>query len=135
MSTEIAVTDAHALIWYACKRWKKLGKNARKVFEDAETGKATIYVPTIALVEVLEAAQRGLITFAHGAGAWVDALFSSPGFFPVDLTTDIVVQAEALYAIPERGDRLIAATAAHLGFPLITRDPEMENFASLPIIW
>jgi predicted nucleic acid-binding protein len=37
--------------------------------------------------------------------------------------------------IPERGDRLIAATALELDYPLITRDPEIAAAAGLELIW
>jgi predicted nucleic acid-binding protein len=36
-----------------------------------------------------------------------------------------VARAHELFGIAERGDRLIAATAAVLDYPLITRDPEI----------
>ena len=47
----------------------------------------------------------------------------------------IVLRAHTLYAIPERGDRLIAATAAELDCPLITRDPEIARAAGVDLIW
>jgi predicted nucleic acid-binding protein len=53
----------------------------------------------------------------------------------VDLTWEIVQRAEELYGVPERGDRLIAATAAQLGFPLITRDPEIAAAAGVDVVW
>lgn len=135
MRTEVAVTDSHALVWYVRGRWKRLGSKARKLFERAETGKAVIYVPVVVLVEVFEAARSGIIHLELGTAVWAEQLFSSGGFLPADLTVDIVLRAEGLYAIPERGDRLIAATAAHLGFPLITRDPEIAELAAVPVVW
>jgi predicted nucleic acid-binding protein len=45
----------------------------------------------------------------------------------VDLGVEIRVKAEELYSIRERGDRLIAATAAVLALPLVTRDPEIDD--------
>ena len=134
MSVQLAVTDTHALIWYAQGRPRKLGRRARSVFEAADRGGAAIYVPTIALVEVLEASRAGLIELAGGAEVWIQGLFSTASFFPVALTVDILLKAEELYAIPERSDRLIAATAALLGAPLITRDPEIGG-AGVEVIW
>lgn len=135
MKTEIAVTDSHALIWYARQRRKRLGVRARRLFERADRGKAAIYVPVLVVVEISEAANKGTIQLDGGAMVWAERLFSSGSFFPVDLTVDIVAQAERLYGIPERGDRLIAATAAHLRLPLITRDPEIAETAGVPLIW
>lgn len=32
----LAVVDTHALIWYAGQRWQKLGREARRVFEEVD---------------------------------------------------------------------------------------------------
>lgn len=132
---EIAVTDTHALVWYARREWRKLGSSARSLFERAEDGRASIYVPTLALVELGENARRGKVSLQQGVSEWTPALFGMGSFFPVDLTVEIVLRAEELYSIPERGDRLIAATAAHLGYPLITRDPEIAAAAGVEVVW
>ena len=50
-------------------------------------------------------------------------------------TTRIVRRAQLLYEIPERGDRLIAATAAELDLPLITRDNTIADAAGVDVIW
>lgn len=128
------VTDTHGLIWYALGRTKKLGRRARTIYERADNGSAAIYVPTIALVELLEAAQRGAIRLALPARDWVRALFSSAGFLPADLTADVILTAHGMDDIPERGDRLIAATAVSLKLPLITRDDRMTK-AGVEVVW
>lgn len=128
------VTDTHGLIWYALGRTKKLGRRARTIYERADNGSAAIYVPTIALVELLEAAQRGAIRLALPARDWVRALFSSAGFLPADLTADVILTAHGMDDIAERGDRLIAATAVSLKLPLITRDDRMTK-AGVEVVW
>jgi predicted nucleic acid-binding protein len=40
-----------------------------------------------------------------------------------------------LFEIPERGDRLIAATAAAHGLPLMTRDETIATCADVECIW
>ena len=94
----VAVTDTHALIWYAVGPSRRLGRQARALFDRAERGQATIFVPVL-------------------------------------VTSDVVFEAERLYGIPERGDRLIAATAAALGYPLITSDPQIARHAGVSTIW
>jgi PIN domain nuclease of toxin-antitoxin system len=105
------------------------------MFERAERGDATIHVPVLTLVEVAEAVHRGALRCEGGFGRWTSRLLSARGFLAADLTPEIVREAEALRAIPERGDRLIAATASHLQCPLITKDPAMGKVPGLTTIW
>ncbi len=132
--SSLAVTDAHALIWYAQDRTRKLGSDARRVFAAMETGAALIYVPALVLVEVGEAAVTGRVSLPYGFEDWVERMLASGHFLAVDLTWEIIRRAERLRSIPERGDRLIAATAVHLGLPLITRDPAIAA-AGVEVIW
>jgi PIN domain nuclease of toxin-antitoxin system len=132
--TRVAVTDAHALIWYATGFDRRIGRTARAIFARADRGTASIYVPALALVEIGEAVRRGL-PIEGGFTRWARALLASGKFVFADLTIDVVVEAEALYAIPERGDRLIAATAIAQGCPLITRDPVFARIPSLATVW
>lgn len=130
----LAVVDTHALIWYAGQRWSKLGRDARRVFEETEAGNGALFVPTLTMVELGEAVRRGQVKLPGGLATFGRRLFSSGLFIPVDLTWDIVQRAEELMVIPERGDRLIAATAMELDYPLITRDPEIAAAAGLQLI-
>jgi PIN domain nuclease of toxin-antitoxin system len=131
---EITATDTHALIWYAQEKWSLLGRQARRCFERADEGKGIIYVPTLCLVELSEAARAGALTLPGGFDAWTQGLLRSRRFIPVDLTVEIVTRSHSLFAIPERGDRLIAATAMDLDVPLITRDPEIAA-SGVAVIW
>lgn len=131
----VAVTDTHALIWYAIGPGRRLGRQARALFARAERGQATIYVPVLVLVEIAEAIRRGAIRCEGGFTRWQARLLTSGRFLAADLTPEIVVEAESLYTIPERGDRLLAATAAHFGCALITSDPAIARVPILTTIW
>lgn len=130
-----AVTDSHALIWHITGASRKLGRRARAILERADSGTATVFVPVWALVEMAEAARLGVLNFDGGISRWAPAFFQAGGFVAADLTAGVVIEAEGLYMIPERGDRLIAATALHLECPLITRDPAMSRIAGLETLW
>jgi PIN domain nuclease of toxin-antitoxin system len=133
--TAAAVTDAHALIWYAMGPGRRLGRAARRHFARAERGQAFVYVPALVLVEIAEATRRGALRYDGGFSRWARAFLASGRFVAADLTPEIVFEAEGLYAIPERGDRLIAATAVALQCPLMTADPAFARVPSLETLW
>lgn len=133
--TTLAVADTHALIWYASGAERRLGAAARRLFRRLDEGRASLYVPTLVLVEISELVRLGRVELAAGFLGWEEALFRSGRFFPAPLTREVVRRAESLHRLPERGDRLIVATAAELGCPLVTRDREVGEDGGVEVIW
>lgn len=132
--TTLAVADTHALVWWAKCEPRRLGRHARRVFEDVEAGRAALYVPTLVLDELGELARRGIISLTGGLSGWTNGLFATGRFFAADLTVEVVLHAHSLRAIPEPNDRLIAATAAVLGHPLVTKDARIAE-AGVSTLW
>lgn len=132
--TEIAVTDTHALIWYATGRVQRLGRKARRVFERVDAGRGVLYVPVLSLVEIGDAAHRGFVRLGGGTLEWMKGLLASGRYLPAELNAEIVLLAEELRGIRERTDRLIAATALHLDLPLVTADAAMLD-AGISVLW
>ncbi len=135
MPPKLAVADTHSLLWAIGGKRSKLGRRARAMFARADAGMGAVYVPTIVLVEVGEAVHAGRVSLNRPFDAWVEGLQRSQHYLVADLTADVVVRAHGLYAIPERGDRLIAATAGALGLPLMTRDAEIAAAAVVERLW
>jgi PIN domain nuclease of toxin-antitoxin system len=131
----LAVTDTHALIWAIDGNRKRLGKHARKQFENADDGKCAIYIPALVLVELGEACHKDRVTLSPSFEEWARLAFASGKYHEAELTAEIVYIAQRLYAIAERGDRLIAATAVALDLPLITRDPQIAAAAGVECLW
>ena len=131
----LAVTDTHNLLWHASGRVQKLGSRARDHFERTDRREAAIYVPTFVLAEVGELVHLGRVQLPRPFEEWLDDLLGSKVYIPADFTAHAVRSAQNLFAIPERGDRLIAATAVALGVPLMTRDGEIAAYAQVERLW
>ena len=133
---EIAVADTHALIWWMTDQRRRLGRQANNFFDRVDGGQAVLCVSAMSLVELGEAVARGGISIPEPFAELVQRLEATPSRYQVaSLTPEIVVHAQTLFAIPERGDRLIAATAQALGYPLVTRDPEIARVIGAEQIW
>jgi PIN domain nuclease of toxin-antitoxin system len=133
---EIAVTDTHALIWWITNQRRRLGRQANAFFDRVDEGRAVVCIPAMALVELDEAMADGDLTLGEPFPDFVRRLQTTPSRYQiVSLTAEIVLLAHELLEIPERGDRLIAATAAALGYPLVTRDAEITQVIGADHIW
>lgn len=135
MSADLAVIDTHALLWAATGQRRRLGRRALRLIDRVDRGQAFLYIPATVMVEVGEAVWRGTVRFDDGYDAWLDSLLATGRYLAADLTVAVVRRAQSLYSIRERGDRLIAATAAELELPLITRDPAIADAAGVDLIW
>lgn len=129
------MADTHALVWYATGRTSRLGRAALAHFRRVDEQNALVYVPSISLVELLENVRTGSIRLPLPAQAWVGSLLSTGCVAVADLSAEIALATRELFDIPERADRIIAATSRVLGLPLITRDPEIARAASADVIW
>ena len=49
----VFVTDTHPLAYYSGRRFSKLSKRARRLYDGAEDGRVLICVPSIVLAELL----------------------------------------------------------------------------------
>ena len=71
--------------------------------------------------------------FLPDAKTWFSRLMSAPSIRPAPFTPEIAIDASLL---PEplhgdHADRLLIATARHLGVPIVTRDRKIEAYGEL----
>jgi PIN domain nuclease of toxin-antitoxin system len=130
-----AVADTQTFVWYATGHARKLGRGALSHFRRADEQQALVYIPSIAIVELLENVRAGRIRLGLPAAQWLDRLLSTGSVAVADLTAEIALMTHELHGVPERADRIIAATARSLALPLITRDPEIASAGGVDLLW
>ena len=125
------VADTMAIVLHLEKR--KSGKNVKQILTDAENGNAVVHVPAIVFAEILYLSEKKRIVLT--LSDIENHLSKFPNFRSQELSFEIVKTAETITDIPELHDRLIAATAKHLGLELITNDPKIQNSAFVKTVW
>ena len=130
------VTDTHCIVWHLTGS-RKLSRKARRVFQAADDGHARVLVPTIVLVEAAMIAERRRM-----ADELVDWLYGlregGSGNYQLVPLDERVVHHFRVFgpaAVPEMADRIIAATALALGFPLLSADPIIAESPLVKVVW
>ena len=126
------VVDTHALWWYL-RSPERLTTAASAVFRLAETGNATIIVPAIAVDEFyFLSAKLGQPIPPSDLLAALDAV---GGIELSDLGRAQLERLDRFPEIPEMHDRLIAAEAAALDAPVVTRDETLTASVQIETVW
>ena len=129
------VADTHAAAWYLLDS-PKMSHRALQRMTAAVDGGGTIFVPSISVVELLYLYEKARIP----ADDWKklnDCLAAEDsGVRVVPLTLGIAHDLARVpwKSVPDMPDRIIAATALHLGLPLVSRDGRIQA-PGLEVIW
>jgi PIN domain nuclease of toxin-antitoxin system len=125
--------DTCAIIWLA------KGSDMRKTALDKilHAGlREGIFVSAVSAWEIGLLDRRspiGASAFLPDAKTWFASFMSGPSIRPAPFTPGIAIDSsrlpEPLHADP--ADRLLIATARHLGLPIVTRDRKIEAYGRL----
>ncbi len=130
-----AVADTHAIIWYLYND-ARLSPTARASIEDAAIAGEQVALSSITMAEMVYLIEKGRID-AAALTRLATALDEADAVL-VDLPFDRhIAQALGQVArseVPDLPDRIIAATALHLGVPVISRDRKIQA-SGLKTIW
>ncbi len=131
----IYVTDTHPLVFWSSNRKRRLGRRARRIFQETEQGKHSIIVPIVVLEQIHRLAERRLVRLQVPFRRWAEELERSPNFQVQAYTLEVLLESVSVGAIRDPADRAIVATARHLRCPLITADEIIQDGDWVDTVW
>ncbi len=127
--------DTHVLIWSLTEP-ARISPEARRAIESMEAREETIFVSAISFVETLYLEEKGRIPAGTLEG--IVGIAGDPErnmeVVPVRLPDILTMARIPRDQVPDMPDRIIAATALHLGVPVISADRQIR-VSGLTTIW
>ena len=127
--------DTHAIVWYLSND-KRLSGKAIEALDRASAAGEHIYVPSICLVELTYLVEKGrlpAIARERLIRAFDEPLTSCK-LAPLDRAVADTLQLVDRNEVPDMPDRVVAATAAALNVPLISRDGKIQS-SKIETLW
>ena len=131
----IYVTDTHPLVFWSSNRNPRMGKRARRIFQETERGRHSIVVPITVLEECNRLVERKVVHLDVPFRRWAEELERSPNFQVQTYSFAVLLESVALIAIRDPADRAIVATARYLRCPLITADEIIQDGDWVDTVW
>lgn len=130
-----AVLDTHAVVWYLVAS-TKLPPTVSAFVDSASQNGDPLYVSVISVLETVYLVEKGKLP--HAALDQLVETLSDPDAdlvcVPFTMAVTLAARLIPRDRVPDMPDRIIAATAVHLGVPLITRDRRIVA-AGIQTIW
>jgi PIN domain nuclease of toxin-antitoxin system len=122
--------DTHALMWLLDGD-ARLAPAARQRIDDAARQRQ-LWVSAITPWEIGMLAARGRLVLDRDVAEWIDAALALPGLQLAPLELGVAVASTRLPQLVDAdpADRIIVATARHLGAALVTADTALLAYGS-----
>ncbi len=125
------VADTMALVLRLEQR--KLPREVKAVFEEAENDNVDIFIPAMVLAEIGYLSERSRIETSLTE---VKSYCSVHKLIKVEPITDLIIEKSfQIDDIPELHDRIIAGTAYSMELQLLTNDPIISKSKYISVIW
>ncbi len=125
------ILDTHVLIWVVHdNRHKRLGSQTRVLIENAMQS-GLLAVSAITPWEIAMLVEKGRLSFGIDVTDWLKTALDPACIKMLPIEPDIAVDSVNLPNYPHKdpADRLIIATARHVGAKLLTADQKILDYA------
>jgi len=125
----LLLLDTHALIWLSDGN-RKLGERSKAAIRQAY-GEDRAMIAAITPWEIALLVSKGRVTLSQDVMDWMDTALAVPGVRLMPLEPKIAVESTRLPfdMHPDPADRILVATARHLGATLVTADQKLLALA------
>jgi PIN domain nuclease of toxin-antitoxin system len=118
----VILLDTHVLVW-GMNNSPRLGRASRAIFQSPDD-KSPLGISAITPWEIALLANKNRLTFEIDVAVWVALVFKHPRAVLVPIEPVVAVESTRLpgYRQGDPADRILVATARHLGVPVMTAD-------------
>lgn len=127
------VLDTHVLVWWVSDPGKISSKALSAIHYAKQLG-----VCPISCWEISTKVSKGHISLDRDLRVWMRQVLARPSVLLLDLSAEVAIAAGELGEQGFHGDpadRLIVATALHLGAELVTKDAAIRAFTPVRTVW
>ena len=129
------VLDTQVWVWWASAP-EKLSRKAAKLIE-SERRAGNILISSFSVWEVAMLVAKGRLQFALDLREWIAECEKLPGIRFMPVSNAIALASVNLPGEfhPDPADRLIVATARHLGARIVTSDSKIQAYPHVKSVW
>jgi PIN domain nuclease of toxin-antitoxin system len=122
--------DTHTLVWLLDGS-DRLGPESRTLIQ-ASAHDDRLFLSAISPWEIAMLVSKGRLALDRDVGEWLKAALDLPGIHLEPLSPDVAVSSTRLPGEihPDPADRIIVATARHLGATLVTDDRLLLDYSA-----
>jgi PIN domain nuclease of toxin-antitoxin system len=134
-SVAMIVLDTHTWVWWVNGQ-PALSQRGQRAIRKAAS-EAAVYISSISVWEVAQLVAKGRLELTMDVESWVRKSEAMPFLHFISVDNAIAMKSVQLSG-PFHGDpadRIIVATSIILGFPLITRDRRILDYADVKSFW
>lgn len=124
--------DTHVWIWLALEKNKSLSARSRKAINKSDHR----WISAISCWELAKLVEKKRIGFSIPILTWIRRSLNQYNIKVADLSPEIAVESTLMRGFhSDPADQIIVATSRVLGFPLVSSDKQILEFAEAETIW